>query len=418
MAPAAPASSAASASASASASSSAASSTSTSASLADSPSSSSSSDTAAAAAAAAAADTPATKSNANRIGGGGSGFFRATAASFALPSLLSGSTSTSTSSSAASSSSSSNSSSSSSSSSNQRLMLDYPWLLSTAPSREETPSFWQVVKEKHFLRVATARCKAHLHEPAYGFPSQMLSDAGQTTLAAFEAFSNPETAGSVDDLQPLMVRGLAQMFVDGHQSLIAKGCSPSFSWRPVSSVIPTNSDETVVNSTQSALAARPASALDTPIELRKPLPFSMRLKSVHLTYGPYPSPPDYVAQDWFSFIRLMIPAIDSEFESHPRQKEILKAAEDDGVYIRANVVIDGDLEFVLTDNASGMPLLRDRRSRIEIQFISPHFTPWDEIFEIQPSNGEWRLRWNWRISDIDGLLAQRLEQQAPGRVVQ
>ncbi|KAL2913154.1 hypothetical protein HK105_207395 [Polyrhizophydium stewartii] len=249
----------------------------------------------------------------------------------------------------------------------EHLLVDYPWLLSTAPPREAWPTLWQVLKQKNFLKVATKRAMAHLKHPTYDFPSQFLADAGGVTRAFFAALSDPATARSSDALQPLMVRGLARLFADGHASLAAKRHRPSF----------------VLHS-----------------------PPKLRLKSIHLTYGPYPSPPDYVAQDWFEFIRLVVPVEDSDFESHPRQREVLKQAEDDGVYMRITTSIDCDLEFTLTDEESGIPLVRDRRDRVDLQFISPHFTPWDDLFYTDES-GEQRLGWPWRISDVDSLMANR-----------
>ncbi|KAH6576280.1 hypothetical protein BASA60_004579 [Batrachochytrium salamandrivorans] len=224
----------------------------------------------------------------------------------------------------------------------EHSLIDYPWLLSTAPTRETTPSFWQALRDKHYLGVATERTKDLLHHPVYRFPSQFLTDTSESITAIFKALSDPAMASSPEMLEPLMVRGLINHFAPAYDSLAARGHRPKF----------------ILHSTP-----------------------SIRLKSIMLTYGPYPPPEGYVMQDWFKFLRLIIPRTDADFETHPRQREIFKAAQDEGVFIRATVVVNCDLEFVIEDIASGdMPLLRDRRSRFEIQFVSPHFTPWDNLF--------------------------------------
>jgi hypothetical protein len=100
-------------------------------------------------------------------------------------------------------------------------------------------------------------------------------------------------------------------------------------------------------------------------------------------------------------LTLIIPQSDKHFESHPQQKRVLKEAMDKGVFIRVKTLVHLDVEFILF-NEQGAPIIRDRRTTLEMEFVSPHFSPWDEIFDLQ-SDGTWKLKWNWRISDIDNI---------------
>ena len=127
----------------------------------------------------------------------------------------------------------------------------------------------------------------------------------------------------------------------------------------------------------------------------------------YFTYGPFPPPKDYVNQDWLDFITYVVPKEDADFHSQPRQQEIAKAAAKEGCYIRIDTIVDCDLEFVVKSYLSDIPLLRDRRIRMGVSFMSPHFDPWDEIFTLQEDQS-WKLRWNWKISDIDGVCGKKI----------
>lgn len=177
--------------------------------------------------------------------------------------------------------------------------------------------------------------------------------------------SDPETAQDEEALRPVMVKALADRFAAGYRTTRSQGKKIEF-----------------------ILKGKP----------------KLTVSGMHFTYGPYPAPTSgYVAQQWWSLIELVIPEEDSTFVSHPRQKEIMQRAMDDGVYFKVDVRVDLDVEFVVINERSGMPMIRDRRRRFELQFVSPHFTPWDEIFELD-SEGQWKLRWQWRISDVDWIV--------------
>lgn len=102
---------------------------------------------------------------------------------------------------------------------------------------------------------------------------------------------------------------------------------------------------------------------------------------------------------------LIVPGNETNFISHAHQKELLKTASDAGVYMKLTTRVDVDIEFILSDVEKNLVLLRDRRKSLDVVFVSPHFTPWDEMFDLQ-ENGGWVLKWKWRICDMDGLLSR------------
>ncbi|TPX56653.1 hypothetical protein PhCBS80983_g04391 [Powellomyces hirtus] len=243
-------------------------------------------------------------------------------------------------------------------------VADYPWLLSTSPPRRPRPTFWSVLRDKHFLAVGTARARKHLNHPTYDFPDQFCDDAAAVTQQLFETLSDPQRAADEEALRPVLVKAVADRFAHGYRAMLAQG-----------------------NRIEFVLKSKP----------------KVTVTGTHFTYGPYPAPQGYIAQQWWSLIELIIPEEDGVFTSHPRQKEIMQRAMDDGVFFKVDVRVDCDLESIVTDERSGMPIIRDTRRQLDLQFISPHFTPWDEVFELD-SQGEWKLRWQWRISDVDWIV--------------
>ncbi|TPX67246.1 hypothetical protein SpCBS45565_g03932 [Spizellomyces sp. 'palustris'] len=253
-------------------------------------------------------------------------------------------------------------------------IAEYPWLLSISPSRRARPTFWSALRDKHFLTVGTARARKHLNHPTYDFPDQFCEDVSIVTEELFKALSAPDRAGDEESLRTVMVKAVADRFAAGYRTLLSQGKRVEF-----------------------LLNGKP----------------KITVTGLHFTYGPYPAPTSgYVAQQWWSLIELVIPEEDSTFSSHPRQKEIMQRAMDDGVYFKVDVRVDLDVEFVVTDVKSDMPLIRDRRRRVELQFISPHFSPWDEVFELDAA-GEWKLRWQWRISDVDWIVESMMPKVEP-----
>lgn len=205
---------------------------------------------------------------------------------------------------------------------------------------------------------------------AYSFPTDFIRDAAVTLENAFSALNSFPSDSSdeiwMDRLSPWMVDGLSKRFLSGNRALRSQHHSacllPAHSWQ-----------------------------------------HSLVLSDIHITHGPMPAPADYVAQDWFPFYRLMIPSSDAGLEGHPAQKQVLKQAKDDGVFIRVTCVLDCPVELVICDTATQIPVLRDTRKRVSFEFVSPHFEPTDEIFDIMP-DGSFRLGWNWKLCDIDSLM--------------
>jgi hypothetical protein len=140
-----------------------------------------------------------------------------------------------------------------------KLRIDYPWLMSNQRKRSPMPSFLDAIKAAHLIKVATKRTKTHLHDPAYVFPEQFYADSAKTLTESFSVLSHPAMSTSMEHMQKNMVRGLANMFIDGRLSLASKKELPSF------------------------------------IIHKEP---KISIKKIHLTYGPYPPPAGYVAQEW------------------------------------------------------------------------------------------------------------------------
>lgn len=128
------------------------------------------------------------------------------------------------------------------------------------------------------------------------------------------------------------------------------------------------------------------------------------ITSVSITYGPNPIPPEYTTQKWF-FYNLIIPESQSQFTSYPDQKALLKQAQDQGVVIEVNVKchVKSGIKVEIWDKVKNVPVVVDTRHVFDVVFTSPHFNPWDEIFLLD-SDGTWKLAWDWRIVDLDGLV--------------
>ena len=133
----------------------------------------------------------------------------------------------------------------------------------------------------------------------------------------------------------------------------------------------------------------------------------LSLRGVHLTFGPFPPPPDYVIQHWWSILSLVVPKEDSEFISHLQQKRVLKEAQEQGIFMRLNVRIMNRVEFKVIDSLSGVEIFSDTRDYVDLEFMSPHFNPWDELQDLD-KKGEWELKWKWRMSDVDFLMQSQM----------
>lgn len=246
-------------------------------------------------------------------------------------------------------------------------LVQYPWLCSTSPSRKAPLGLWASLKQSHFKVLGIERAQNIIH--GYDFPRQFVDEASDVIKEVFDSLSDPSQASSLDQLSLIMSRNLAEPFVSGHAALASQNLTPRF-----------------------RLGSRP----------------HIHVTGLHFTYGPYPPPPDHIYQDWFSFMTLVIPASDASFESHPRQSEILKKASEEGVFIRVQVRMNTDVTMELVDTTTQQVTFTDKRRFVDMEFMTPHFNPWDELSELDPE-GEWRLRWKWRLSDMDYLIQSRSE---------
>ncbi|TPX36635.1 hypothetical protein SmJEL517_g01306 [Synchytrium microbalum] len=113
-------------------------------------------------------------------------------------------------------------------------------------------------------------------------------------------------------------------------------------------------------------------------------------------------------QHWWGLMTLIIPLEDSKFTTQQGQREFLERCIDQGAYIKVIVALDSEADFAIMDvnNVDGAPLLRDSRQKIVLEFRSPRFSAYDEVLELD-EKGKWRLRWQWRVSDIDYLFASQ-----------
>ncbi len=208
-----------------------------------------------------------------------------------------------------------------------------------------------------------------LKDEAYNFPYQFYTDATETLINSFGILSDPNQMKSGGcDLDQVMIASLADTFKSGFESLHSNDLQVEFIWHE-----------------------KPKISLD----------------GFYFTYGPFPVPDGYLNQDWLDFITYVVPKEDAEFQSQPRQQEVAKNAEKAGCYIRIDTVVDCDLEFVVKNLSGNIPLLREHRKRLEVSFMSPHFDPWDEIFDIQ-NDESWKLRWSWKICDIDHVCGKKV----------
>lgn len=242
--------------------------------------------------------------------------------------------------------------------------LNHPWLLSTSPPRRMQNSALGMLKEKFFKAVGVDKAQKLI--PGYDFPRQFLDEAAVVADEIFHILSDKEKQTSKQELSQVMTALLADAFAKGNQELRASDQIPQ--WK---------------------IDGKP----------------KLSLRGVHLTFGPYPPPQGYVFQHWWSIMSLIVPKEDAEFISHQQQKRILKEAQEQGIFMRINVRLMNHIEFVCLKQ--GQEVFKDRRHYVDLEFMSPHFNPWDELHYLD-SDGEWNLNWKWRLSDVDFLLQSQM----------
>ena len=237
--------------------------------------------------------------------------------------------------------------------------IEFPWQLSSIENKP-LPAVMDTIKQAHYRNLGITRARKLLKDDAYNFPKQFNLDSAKVFVDTLDALPTNESK-----LKDLMTMELYELYAKGLSRLASKKETISFEFHSEPKV---------------------------------------RVNKLHFYYGPSPIPENYITQNWLDLISITLPQEDAVFESHGRQSELMQRAEKEGCYFRIDTTIDVDLEFTLF-NENGLPLIRDCRSFVDVEFTSPHFTPFDEIFDLQ-EDGTWKLGFPWRIVDIDRVFAQ------------
>jgi hypothetical protein len=217
-----------------------------------------------------------------------------------------------------------------------------------------------MLKERFLKTVAVERVKDII--PGYDFPRQFLEEASVSTAQVFQILSDVEKQTHAGELSQVMAGLLANAFAKGNQELRDKDQVPKWT-----------------------IQGKP----------------KLNLLGVHCTIGPYPPPEGYQIQHVLPFMSLIVPVQDVEFVSHQRQLEVIKEAKKHGMFMRINVRLMNNVDFVCLKQ--GLEVFKDTRHYVDLEFMSPHFNPYDELHHLD-SDGEWHLSWDWRLSDVDFFL--------------
>lgn len=269
---------------------------------------------------------------------------------------------------------------------NSRLQAAFPWRLSSSGSLKPSGGLFGPFKQWYLRQNAEKRVRKALR--IYSFPDQFLKD----TTNVYEEWVQAVNNKNMDTLREITLDPLASEFGDGFAALGKDGLTPNLTLQ------------------------------------KKPV---ATLSSVQLVYGPYPVPEGFSHQHWFSSISLVVPNDEVQFIDYKHQEESMKKAMDAGLYIRFWVNFKAPVDLCLLNSQSEVVLL-DTRESVDVQFISPHFAPDDEIFEFTPTesqeeakvdgqesttvDGKWLLRWKWRISDLDYVVESRKAEKEGVRI--
>lgn len=223
------------------------------------------------------------------------------------------------------------------------------------------------------IKANQERISKLLQEPAYHFPGDFYQDAETQLRSLFQTLADHQH-DPIDPsrLAPFMLKRLYEPWIQGHTHILSKGGSCTF---------------------------------ETPTGIQD-MPLSITITNIHCTYGPYPVPDGYVAQDW-GVMTLVIPKEEAEFKNYVHQKQLEKTAQTQGVYITIDTRVEMPLVFKV--DCGNKNIVQDERTVFDFQFVSPHFGPWDEIYEW--TEDKWKLRWNWRISDMDFMIEARMQKR-------
>jgi hypothetical protein len=242
---------------------------------------------------------------------------------------------------------------------------NHPWLMSTSPPRRMQNSLLGMLKERFLKTVAVERFQNII--PGYDFPRQFLEEASVTTAQVFQILSDAEKQTHAEELSKVMAGLLANAFSKGNQELREKDQIPKWT-----------------------IHGNP----------------KLNLLGVHSTVGPYPPPEGYEIQHVLPFMSLIVPQQDLEFVSHQRQVEVIEEAKEHGMFMRINVRLMNNVDFVCLKQ--DVEVFKDTRPYVDLEFMSPHFNPYNELHYLD-SDGEWHLNWEWRLSDVDFFLQCQMQ---------
>jgi hypothetical protein len=147
------------------------------------------------------------------------------------------------------------------------ITKEYPWLLSQQAPQISVPNFFTHLKNTHLVQVGINKTKILLHDPAYSFPTDFKTDAAIVWAHTLQALSHPLISNSLPHLNTTMLSNLSKLFITGKKQLMNDKMIPSF-----------------------LLHSTPKVTID----------------KIHITYGPYPVPESYIAQDWLGFLLLKL----------------------------------------------------------------------------------------------------------------
>ncbi|KAI8831296.1 hypothetical protein BJ741DRAFT_617212 [Chytriomyces cf. hyalinus JEL632] len=262
----------------------------------------------------------------------------------------------------------------------------YPWLvgnaqgcagsvrLRTEPS-EHSPGkagLWALLKQRNCEQMG--RHAASENMASYSFTNDFPIDATRAALAFADAITlHGLDADSETPFETAMAPSIAATFTNGAQALKGSNLRPVLRFLDVD-LLPFDSNLPADSvSSHGALASSPRYA--------HVKPFKSHITSWHWVYGPCPPPPGYLYQHWLNYYTLVIPQERADDVDYHQLKKLKQHATEEGMFVRIYVSFDARVEFSLVDRTTGIPVYKDVRDRIDLQFTSPHFTPWDEILE-------------------------------------
>ncbi|KAI8613280.1 hypothetical protein BC830DRAFT_1170370 [Chytriomyces sp. MP71] len=273
----------------------------------------------------------------------------------------------------------------STSSSGYDSSYEYPWLVgqsrgagavlrdrASKHARSQLGLFG-LLKQRNAEQMGRHFASMHLGE--YPLDADFGRDATRA-LASFVDWINltgcaPVDAQNTEDLNWVAAPSIADRFLQGAKTLHERGL------RPFVRLLDAPLSNLKVNQLEEQRF--PLCARHPRYEAINPLKTS--ITSWHWVFGPCPPPPDHVYQHWLNFYSLIIPASQADKMDYHQLKEIKQHAIDEGIFVRIYVHFDTRVEFSLVDAKSGIPVFKDVRKGIDIQFTSPHYTPWDDIME-------------------------------------